>query len=126
MSVLKVQVVVVIYAIILWEVTTVDVQLVIDWQMTIVTVWVSPDLNLRYYYYYAPYSYNYTFCTCLCLDIDECRDNTDGCAQNCINTVGSYSCTCNTGYSLASDRRTCEGRMQLLSTNATLVTPWVW
>ena len=78
------------------------------------------------YYYYAPYSDNCIFCTCLCLDIDECRDNTDSCAQNCINTVGSYSCTCNTGYSLASDRHTCEGRIQILSRNAILVTPWVW
>ena len=40
MSVLRVQVVVVMYATTLREVIGVDVQLVIDWQVTIVTVWV--------------------------------------------------------------------------------------
>ena len=40
MSVLRVQVVVVMYATTLREVTGVDVQLVIDWQVTIVIVWV--------------------------------------------------------------------------------------
>ena len=40
MSVLRVQVVVVMYATTLREVIGVDVQSVIDWQVTIVTVWV--------------------------------------------------------------------------------------
>ena len=49
-----------------------------------------------------------------CLDIDECRDNDVGCTQNCVNTPGSYYCSCNTGYSLASDGHTCEGRMHAM------------
>ena len=43
------------------------------------------------------------------LDIDECSEDSDGCAQNCANTVGSYTCSCNTGYNLASDGRSCTG-----------------
>lgn len=33
-------------------------------------------------------------------DADECGDNTYSCSNNsfCSNTVGSYNCTCNSGY----------------------------
>ena len=41
-------------------------------------------------------------------DIDECRSNTDGCAQFCTNTIGSYICSCRSGFALASDRHACE------------------
>jgi hypothetical protein len=41
------------------------------------------------------------------LDIDECAERTDGCAQTCTNIVGSYSCSCNTGYRLASNKHSC-------------------
>lgn len=44
------------------------------------------------------------------LDIDECREDSDGCAQNCANTVGSYTCGCNTGYDLAPDGLSCTGK----------------
>ena len=47
--------------------------------------------------------------TSLYADINECTEDTDGCAQTCINTVGSYTCSCGTGYRLASDRRRCDG-----------------
>ena len=42
-------------------------------------------------------------------DIDECANNTDGCAQTCTNTVGSYQCSCETGYTLNSDGHACDG-----------------
>ena len=32
------------------------------------------------------------------VDIDECDSGNGGCAQNCHNSPGSYSCSCNTGY----------------------------
>lgn len=40
-------------------------------------------------------------------DIDECRYGY--CQQLCANTLGSYSCSCNPGFLLNSDRRTCQG-----------------
>lgn len=45
MSVLRVQVVVVMYATTLREVIGVDVQSVINWQVTIVTVWVRESIS---------------------------------------------------------------------------------
>ena len=35
------------------------------------------------------------------LDIDECEEHTDNCSTDatCVNTIGSYNCTCNIGYS---------------------------
>ena len=32
------------------------------------------------------------------LDIDECDSGNGGCEQNCQNNIGSYTCSCNTGY----------------------------
>ena len=43
------------------------------------------------------------------LDFNECALNTGGCAHNCINTIGSYRCSCKTGYNLATNRHSCEG-----------------
>jgi hypothetical protein len=42
-------------------------------------------------------------------DIDECSENRDNCGQLCQNTPGSYTCSCRTGYRLASDGAACEG-----------------
>ncbi|CAN8006556.1 unnamed protein product, partial [Ixodes hexagonus] len=33
-----------------------------------------------------------------CVDINECRKGRGGCQHNCVNTRGSYKCTCYTGY----------------------------
>ena len=42
-------------------------------------------------------------------DINECTEDTDGCAQICTNTVGNYTCSCQSGYRLAADRHWCAG-----------------
>ena len=42
-------------------------------------------------------------------DIDECLDNNGGCNHDCVNTVGSYECSCWKGYFLSDDARTCVG-----------------
>ena len=42
-------------------------------------------------------------------DIDECRTSNGGCQHICVNTPGSRQCRCRTGYTLASDGRTCNG-----------------
>ena len=52
-------------------------------------------------------------CCCLvyAIDVDECAIGRDLCDQVCINTVGSYSCACSSGYEIAADRRTCKGEL---------------
>lgn len=46
----------------------------------------------------------------LLTEMDECSlpDN-GGCEQHCENTLGSYKCTCEPGYELTADKRSCEG-----------------
>lgn len=46
-----------------------------------------------------------------CEDIDECSvDSLEDvkCTQNCLNTNGSYSCTCSAGYALEPDGYHCK------------------
>ena len=40
-------------------------------------------------------------------DINECETNE--CDQDCVNTLGSYYCTCREGFSLSLDNYTCNG-----------------
>jgi len=42
------------------------------------------------------------------LDIDECMEYND-CHQICTNTFGSYECSCDPGFVLMDDNRTCAG-----------------
>ena len=48
-------------------------------------------------------------------DIDECQEQSpcDSNAQ-CTNTIGSFTCVCNEGYS--GDGRTCTGQFDVLIT----------
>ncbi|CAG9855331.1 unnamed protein product [Phyllotreta striolata] len=41
-------------------------------------------------------------------EYDECSKIDHGCAQQCVNTLGSYVCTCKIGYELHSDGKNCE------------------
>lgn len=47
------------------------------------------------------------------VDIDECTNITygiqDGCEHNCHNSIGSYHCTCDEGYTLQPDGKKCQG-----------------
>lgn len=49
------------------------------------------------------------FCNLFCADINECRMEIDSCSENCHDTVGSYTCSCNAGYTLNSNGFTCDG-----------------
>ena len=40
------------------------------------------------------------------VDIDECSGLND-CQQNCINTEGSFECSCDEAFTLDMDGRTC-------------------
>ena len=56
-------------------------------------------LLLSYYFFY------------LCIDINECDPAKElhRCSQTCINTEGSYNCSCTEGYELKKDGYECEG-----------------
>ena len=41
----------------------------------------------------------------MCIDDDECVNEL--CSHGCVNTVGSFTCQCPAGHSLAPDARTC-------------------
>ena len=49
----------------------------------------------------------------LCADINECSVGIHTCDQDCVNTNGSYQCTCQDGYVLGGDNSTCEGIVNL-------------
>ena len=36
-------------------------------------------------------------------DINECAGKNGGCEQICINTCGSFQCSCSAGFTLVSD-----------------------
>ncbi|XP_078693848.1 uncharacterized protein LOC144923323 isoform X2 [Branchiostoma floridae x Branchiostoma belcheri] len=44
--------------------------------------------------------------TCCSTDVNECSSGNGGCDHTCVNTQGSYHCTCRTGY-LLSGTHTC-------------------
>lgn len=59
--------------------------------------------------YTLPYKYIYSFMTAHATcspDINECSD-ANMCEQLCRNTVGSYMCSCASGYILSGDNVTC-------------------
>ena len=45
-----------------------------------------------------------------CTDINECASYNGGCSQSCINTPGSYMCSCSSGYILDIDGHNCTGQ----------------
>ena len=44
-------------------------------------------------------------------DIDECATNNGGCESDCTNTIGSFSCSCGTGYKLDGNGLNCTGEL---------------
>ena len=69
----------------------------------------------------------------LFLDINECEVGTDNCHADatCENTIGSFTCTCNTGYE--GDGVTCEGTwlfffggklMKIVKSDESVCKPW--
>ena len=59
------------------------------------------------------YVQNYTYISNH-VDIDECSDGTHNCPQTCMNTEGSFTCGCNSGYILDTDGTTCNGMYKLV------------
>ncbi|XP_053949774.1 putative vitellogenin receptor isoform X2 [Anastrepha ludens] len=56
----------------------------------------------------CPKGYRMSLLENACRDVDECLEMYGLCSQGCMNTRGSYRCTCNEGYTLKDDNRTCE------------------
>ena len=50
----------------------------------------------------------------MAIDIDECAENISRCNQECNNTLGSFQCSCQDGYQLGLDERTCTGMKLIL------------
>ena len=48
-------------------------------------------------------------CTHAHTDIDECLLDDHNCTLTCVNTMGSFECSCGPGLRLAEDETTCEG-----------------
>ena len=42
-------------------------------------------------------------------DIDECTEGIDRCEQNCHNSIGSYACSCFSGFRLDRNGVACNG-----------------
>ena len=43
-------------------------------------------------------------------DVNECAEGIDACAHVCTDTSTGYTCSCNSGYRLASDGHRCNGK----------------
>ena len=43
--------------------------------------------------------------------VNECEQNSDNCEQKCIDTVHSFTCDCESGYTLRSDGYSCNGML---------------
>ena len=44
------------------------------------------------------------------IDDNECLNGSSGCAHVCHDTVGSFYCSCNDGYTLGSNGKSCTGK----------------
>ena len=55
------------------------------------------------------------------LDVNECN-GAHGCERSCVNTAGSFHCTCPTGFQLnAVDLKSCDGNMSPIQWKAFVI-----
>ena len=45
--------------------------------------------------------------------VNECESDNGGCPHHCVNTLASYTCSCNDGYLLDADNRGCIGKTKI-------------
>lgn len=59
-------------------------------------------------------------------------DHADNCDETCHNIIGGYRCSCQEGFMLATDQKTCNGKVICVhintssSRNCTKITPTVY
>ena len=63
-----------------------------------------------------PITFTLWYTHLLVTDIDECSHDTDGCENDCSNTIGSFYCSCNTGYALMANNKNCIGESLFIRT----------
>ena len=89
----------------------VNMNVIIHMELITVLVTVGTDWPLIIRLVMVIHSFNFRFSLVLILlDIDECGEHVSGCNQHCVNTVGSYYCSCYTGFQINADQHTCFGR----------------
>ena len=64
----------------------------------------------------CPQGYSGTSTSTTCTDIDECETGICGSNATCLNTPGSFICTCNEGYYLANGHICMDTSVLVLST----------
>ena len=52
----------------------------------------------------------YNLFLCLFSDIDECLDHNGHCQHTCTDLTFGYKCSCHPGFTLAENKRTCDGK----------------
>lgn len=68
-------------------------------------------MNLRMTYIIPLYSVNLVkMSNIFFIDVNECSDKNGRCHQLCDNTCGSYQCRCKVGFTLMSNKHSCEGK----------------
>ena len=50
----------------------------------------------------------------ICTDFDECTENPGVCSQFCTDLKTGYVCTCDDGFTLEMDNRTCKAKSKFL------------
>ena len=56
------------------------------------------------------------------VDVNECEEYNGGCSDKCVNTNGSYHCSCPRGYNLTNDDHICQGISLHIHVHALFVT----
>ena len=56
------------------------------------------------------------------VDINECRSHNGGCNHHCTNSHGSFRCSCNNGYSLQRNKKTCVGKYIVINIHVQIIT----
>lgn len=59
-------------------------------------------------------------------DIDECSTENGGCQHECVNTFGSYSCQCRSGFMLHDNRHDCKEGTVFPNISRLAESEWSW